>query len=164
MVEEARIILLSRQQIIVTKAYIVTEPCKQFKSLLRQLLFYNFVLPAVDRHLLLPCRWTEMVNLNFGHIHTSDSQVPRGAVGKKRLPAVLSRGRGVLNELLPLLEWIMPVFFKEYWKNSRPVCWGINWRLFFKLVNYLIWAGRELRELFILLLTTSRMHKMKTAA
>lgn len=40
----------------------------------------------------------------------------------------------------------------------------VNWRLFFKLVNYLIWGGRELRELFILILNTSRMHKMKTAA
>lgn len=39
-----------------------------------------------------------------------------------------------------------------------------NYRLFFKRVNYLIWGGRELKELFILILTKSRMHKMKTAA
>lgn len=46
MVEEAQIILLSRQQIIVTKAYIVTEPCKQFKSLLRQLLVLQFCIAS----------------------------------------------------------------------------------------------------------------------
>lgn len=33
-----------------------------------------------------------MVNLNFGHICTSDSQVPRGVIEKERLPAGLSRG------------------------------------------------------------------------
>ena len=37
-VEEAQIMLLSRQQAVVIKAYIVMEPCKQFKSLLQQLL------------------------------------------------------------------------------------------------------------------------------
>lgn len=38
MVEEAQVMLLCRQQIIVIKAYIVTQPCRQFKSLLLQLL------------------------------------------------------------------------------------------------------------------------------
>lgn len=46
MVEEAQIILLSRQQIIVIKAYIVTEPCKQFKSLLWQLLVLQFCIAS----------------------------------------------------------------------------------------------------------------------
>lgn len=39
-----------------------------------------------------------------------------------------------------------------------------NWWLFLKLVKYLIWGGRELMGLFILILTPSRTNMMKAAA
>lgn len=45
-----------------------------------------------------------MINLNFGHIPTGNSQEPRGAIGKDRLPAVLSRSKEHLRSFFHCLN------------------------------------------------------------